>query len=554
MNWNAVPAAVLAGITGYAAILFTGLYFALAKVPEQRERREYLSFALTCLAVMGYDISCSAIYNARAYDQAQVAWIRVSAFTAAGIVLAYTTFLWDFLKRPIPWAMRLLNGAIVVLTLVVCLWQSEHTISIARPHIWNTRVFGRPVTYYDPDMGVLGQLLLLLVFIGMASVATTMFRYFRSRDGRLQRGNLGMLVATAIAFMATTSDVLSTSGIHQFMYTFELGVTATLMAMGYVLLARFGALNETVDALNRDLTRTNVQLAVALDQARESARAKAEFLASISHELRTPLNAIINLPEGVSQQFVAVHAVRCAGCGTQFELEQGEELDASAACSECGAARLQDDTRVVFEGEPSQARACLDTVVRAARHLLRLVNDLLDASKLELGRAVVVPAAFDPSELVEEIVSSSSALAKHSGVQVRFLKGALAGETIVADRVRIGQVLYNLISNAVKFSPEGGVVEVSLSAPSAAELELSVRDQGIGIAEEHHALIFEKFRQVDGSATRAYGGTGLGLSISKGLVELHGGRIWVESSKGHGATFFVRLPRASSARVLKPAA
>lgn len=115
--------------------------------------------------------------------------------------------------------------------------------------------------------------------------------------------------------------------------------------------------------------------------------------------------------------------------------------------------------------------------------------------------------------------------------------------------------MYNLISNAIKFSPEGGVVEVSLSAPSEAELELRVRDQGIGIAAEHHALIFEKFRQVDGSATRAYGGSGLGLAISKGLVELHGGRIWVESSKGEGATFVVRLPRnASTASHMKPAA
>jgi signal transduction histidine kinase len=200
---------------------------------------------------------------------------------------------------------------------------------------------------------------------------------------------------------------------------------------------------------------------------------------------------------------------------------------------------------------------CLDTVVRAARHLLGLVNDLLDASKLELGRALVVPAAFDPVELVEEIVGSSGAMAKKSGVQVRFQRAsdALAHEVIVADRVRIGQVLYNLISNAIKFSPEGGVVDVALSAPSDAELELRVRDQGIGIAEEHHALIFEKFRQVDGSATR-YGGTGLGLAISKGLVELHGGRIWVESSKGEGATFFVWLPRTPShtGNRMKPAA
>jgi|GEM_PF-4042786 len=553
MNWNAVPAAVLAGITGYAAILFTGLYFALAKMREQRERREYLSFAVTCLTVMGYDIACAAIYNARAYDESLFVWIRLSTFMAAGIVLSYTCFMWDFFKRTMPRVVRWMSGALAALALIVCLWDNDLTISAARPHIWTVSVFGRDVTYYDADMGLLGQLLLLLVFIGMASIAIGMFRYFRSPEGRQQRGNVGMLVATAIAFVSATSDVLSSSGIYQFMYTFELGVTATLMAMGYVLLTRFGALNEAVDTLNRDLTRTNVQLAIALDQAHESARTKTEFLASISHELRTPLNAIINLPEGLIEQFVPAHTAQCTACGAQFELVPGEQLAASAQCSECRAQALLRETRTVFDGDGARAQASLNMVVRAARHLLRLVNDLLDASKLDLGRAAVVPAAFNPVELVEEVVGSCQVLAKQSGVQLRF-HGA-EESLLVADRVRVGQVLYNLISNAIKFSPEGGVVEVSLGAPSETELELRVRDQGIGIAAEHHALIFEKFRQVDGSATRAYGGTGLGLAISKGLVELHGGRIWVESSKGEGATFVVRLPRnANTASQMRPAA
>jgi signal transduction histidine kinase len=124
--------------------------------------------------------------------------------------------------------------------------------------------------------------------------------------------------------------------------------------------------------------------------------------------------------------------------------------------------------------------------------------------------------------------------------------------------VRIGQVLYNLIGNAIKFSPAGGTVEVAVSAPSLSEWQLRVRDQGIGIAAEDQALIFEKFRQVEGSSTRTYGGTGLGLAITKALVELHGGRIWVESTKGQGATFLVSLPRmaaqAQAPKQVKPAA
>jgi signal transduction histidine kinase len=189
-----------------------------------------------------------------------------------------------------------------------------------------------------------------------------------------------------------------------------------------------------------------------------------------------------------------------------------------------------------------------------------LVNDLLDASKLDLGRAVLVPATFDPVELVEEVVVTARSTAKKSGVVVRFERPAndVLPSSIVADRVRIAQVLYNLIGNAIKFSADGGSVEVAVSAPSPSEWQLRVRDHGIGIAAEDQALIFEKFRQVDSSSKQTYGGTGLGLTISKALVELHGGRIWVESAKGQGATFFVSLPRTAAEQParsqVKPAA
>lgn len=560
MQWNAVPVLVLAGITGYAGILFAGLYAALSKLADAGARREYLSFSLTCFAVLGYDVACVLLYDAETVQQGFL-WTRVSLLVCPFGSTAYATFICDFLRRPVPSAIRYGNILLIALGVTVMCWESEYTLSAARPHVRHLVAFGRAITYYEPEYGLLSQVLLFGFFLTFAVLAVMALRYFRSRDGLSQRGRLGFMAGAVIAFATLTIDVSSATGIAESMYSFEYGFAALLMAMGYVLLMRFGALHDAVNGLNTDLTRSNRDLALALEQAHESVRVKTEFLASISHELRTPLNAIINLPEGLLEEFVPVQHVRCGACGADFELDEGELFDASVQCSDCRATSLSEHVRVIFRGEPAVVRTSLDIVVRAARHLLRLVNDLLDSSKLELGRAVLVPTEFKLVELVAEVVSSAQTLAHNAGAHLSFERKLSAdlSDLIVADRVRVGQVLYNLVSNAIKFSPDGGRVEVSVVAPSDTEWELRVCDHGIGIAEEHHRMIFEKFRQVDASATRSYGGTGLGLAISKGLVELHGGHIWVESTEGRGATFFVRLPRTAvqlpAARAeIKPAA
>ncbi|MET0385687.1 MAG: HAMP domain-containing sensor histidine kinase [Polyangiales bacterium] len=560
MTWNAVPVAILAGITGYSAVLFCGLYFALAKAATERARREYLTFALTCLAVVFYDGTCAGLYDAGSTERAFL-WSRINIVAASFVGITYSVFVWDFLKRPVPWAFRCSAVVSAVLGLTVGLWESEYTLTLARPHVRTFSVLQREITYHEVEFGVLAQLLLLIFWITTVSLVVCVLLYLRSSAGRDERGRRSFLVATVITLVTMTTDILTVVGVTETIYTFEYGIAALYIAMGYLLLMRFGALHEAVNVLNRDLSATNADLAVALEQARESVRVKTEFLASISHELRTPLNAIINLPEQLIEQFVPLALVQCASCGAEFELDDTERLDADVVCSDCGATSLRPLTRIVFHGDGDKAQMHLRTVVRAAHHELRLVNDLLDASKLELGRGVLHPGAFEPAELVAEIVESVHGIATKAGVTVQFqqARDTDARWSVVADRGRIGQVLYNLLSNAIKFSHAGGVVEVSLTAPSGMEWELHVRDHGIGIDDKHQVMIFDKFRQVDGGTTRAYGGTGLGLAITKGLVELHGGRIWVESTLGAGATFSVRLPcnpsvlSAPSERV-KPAA
>jgi signal transduction histidine kinase len=555
MVWNAVPVAILAGVVGYASILFYGLYLALAKSVAASERREYLTFALTCVAGAAYCFTCTGLYNADSLEEG-IFWMRGNLLTAACIGIAYQAFVWDFLKARMPTALKLAALVLAVLGLTVALWDSPHTFTTARPAIKHVEVLGRSIVYHEGEAGAVDQVLMLVFFLVYALNMAYLIRYFVSRAGRGHRGQLGFLVATFVSGAAATSDFLVTGLVYQFVYTFEYGFTAILIAMGYVLLMRFGALHEAVKGLNQELTRTNAELVLALDQAKESIRLKTEFLASMSHELRTPLNAIINLPQQLADEFERKSRATCSACAATFELDEGEVLDAHTRCGACDAEGLSRGQQSVFVVDAPTATQWLTTVSRAAKNLLGLVDDILDASKLDLGRTIIAPSAFEPLSLLNEVVESAQAIGAHRGVSVHLEPSTSQAPLmpIVADRVKLGQVLFNVVGNAVKFSPAGGLVAIAYEQPTPGESLIVVRDQGIGIAPEHHQLIFEKFRQVDGGATRAHGGTGLGLAISKSLIELHGGRIWVESAKGEGATFFVRFPSLAVPELYVPSA
>jgi signal transduction histidine kinase len=543
MVWNAVPVAILAGVIGYASILFYGLYLALAKSVAVSERREYLTFALTCFAAAAYCVSCTGLYNADSLEDG-IFWMRGTLLTAACIGISYQAFVWDFLKTRMPTALKLAAVVLAVLGLMVASWDSPHTFTTARPAIKHVELFGRSLVYHEGEAGIVDQVLMLVFFLVYALNVGYLVRGFVSRAGRAQPGQLGFLIATFVSGAAATNDFLVTGLVYQFVYTFEYGFSAILIAMGYVLLMRFGALHDAVKSLNQELTRTNSELVLALEQAKESIRVKTEFLASMSHELRTPLNAIINLPQQLSDEFVRKHRVTCSACGAAFELDEGEVLDPHTRCGACEAEGLSQELQSYFVVDAPTATRWLATVTRASKNLLGLVDDVLDASKLELGRTMLAPSAFEPLSLLGEVIDSARAIGAQKGVTVH-LEPTTSAESmgpIVADRVKLGQVLFNVVGNAVKFSPSGGLVEITYEQPKPGESLIRVRDHGMGIAPEHHELIFEKFRQVDGGATRAHGGTGLGLAISKSLVELHGGQIWVESAPGTGATFFIKLP------------
>jgi signal transduction histidine kinase len=249
------------------------------------------------------------------------------------------------------------------------------------------------------------------------------------------------------------------------------------------------------------LQRRTDQLRAANERLAAASRAKSEFLANMSHELRTPLNAVI------------------------------------------GFSKLLLDPRIAAEMSEEERQQSLSDIRDSGHHLLALINDILDLSKVEAGRMVLVPEEFSLITMIEGVLTVGETLASQQNKHL-VLSASVEPplDCITADPGRFRQILYNLVSNAVKFTPDGGSVTIQAREQDG-QITVQVSDSGIGIAPEDQARIFEEFQQIDSSSSRAYPGTGLGLALVKKLVELQGGEVQVSSALGVGSTFTFTLPR-----------
>jgi signal transduction histidine kinase len=301
---------------------------------------------------------------------------------------------------------------------------------------------------------------------------------------------------------------------------FAVGAIALALVLGYALswsvISPVQRMNERlsqiaggdffqrVNVANRDelgtlaanLNRMNDELGRLYRELETASRHKSEFLASMSHELRTPLNAIIGFSEVLQERMF------------------GELNDKQAEY--------------------------IDDIIASGRHLLALINDILDLSKIEAGRMELDLTPFDVPLTVETTVSLIRERATRRGLRLESAVDEQLG-SVVGDERKVRQVLLNLLSNAVKFTPEGGRVGVTAARVNGA-VEIAVSDTGIGIAPEDQAAVFEEFRQVGNDAASKREGTGLGLTLARKFVELHGGRIWLTSEVGRGSTFTFTLP------------
>ncbi|RAK66976.1 hybrid sensor histidine kinase/response regulator [Hymenobacter edaphi] len=256
------------------------------------------------------------------------------------------------------------------------------------------------------------------------------------------------------------------------------------------------------------IEQINADLVVARDAAEASRRAKAQFLANMSHEIRTPMNAVIGLTHLLQR--------------TPTNPEQTEYLAA---------------------------------IQGSSQNLLTIINDILDSSKIEAGKMTLESTPFGLRGLLQRVARMFEFATASKGLLLRLELAPEVPAAVLGDPVRLNQVLVNLIGNAIKFTTQGTVTVRVTARPEADRwrVRFAVQDTGIGIPADKLDAIFEDFSQANTSTTRQFGGTGLGLSIARNLVELHGGRLWVESVVGVGSTFFFELPYAEADAAALPA-
>lgn len=263
-----------------------------------------------------------------------------------------------------------------------------------------------------------------------------------------------------------------------------------------------GRLADAFNKMVSDLKVREAELEMAKLEAEKANKAKSEFLANMSHELRTPLNTIIGFSDLMNE----------------------------------GMAGPMADQQKEFIG----------TILESGHHLLLLINDILDLAKVEAEKMELELSEFDPRTVIEGSITMFKEKALRHNIKINHEVDA-AIVSISADMRKLKQVIVNLLSNAFKFTPDGGSVSVIArsvrSRSSGLEfVEIRVEDTGIGISEEEQGKLFRPFEQLESALTKKYAGTGLGLNLSRKFVELHGGRIWVESEKGKGCKFIFTIP------------
>ena len=326
-------------------------------------------------------------------------------------------------------------------------------------------------------------------------VAADRRSYRRSRELLLGAGATSLLLALALGLLLSDSVLVPLRRTQRRLA----GIAAGDFA-GHVEVPN----RDEIGALAADVNRMSDELQRLYGELEKASRHKSDFLATMSHELRTPLNAIIGFSEVLQEQM--------------FGELNGRQL------------------------------AYVDDVLEAGKHLLSLINDVLDLAKIEAGRMELELSPVAIPDVLRSAVSMHSEQAGRRGVDLA-LTTEPAAITVIADERRVRQVVFNLVSNAVKFTPAGGRVDISARAVEG-EVEIAVADTGPGIPAHDLEKVFEEFEQSgDGKKVE---GTGLGLPLSRRLAELHGGRLRVESVVGRGSTFRFTLPVEPTAGRVSP--
>ena len=502
--WLLVLAALICAITSTSAFLMLG---------RSGERRAVVAqiWAIAAGLTAGLGVWATHFVAMTAYDVGvPLSFALAPLFGSLAISLVMQTgafWLVHHFNRPQAWGLA---GALSGIGIIAMHYTGTAGIEAAALMRW--------------DMTLVSASIVMSILFAAAAFIT--FYMLSGKWRALQAGIVLVLAICALHFTAMSAVTLiplganGVDGLSQSMLGVVVGFGALLCliaglaaAMADIYLSdrqrqENQRLRETVAARTDELLKLAEEQAELTARAEAASSAKSQFLANISHELRTPLNAIIGFGEMISE-------------------------DAADAPSREDAGRI----------------------VAAGKHLLSLINDLLDHAKVDSGHVELECAPFDPAALARDTIETVQPLAESGHTKLQL---ASAGDLGYAetDAFRIKQCLLNLLSNAIKFSPEGSVTLKTRReyAEGRDWLAFKVCDTGIGMSEEQMARLFQPFMQADASTTRKFGGTGLGLVISRTYAQLMGGDISVESKPGEGSTFTLRVPALLQAAEMRQAA
>lgn len=397
--------------------------------------------------------------------------------TFAGLILAVIVFVLHD-KWPTTASAILIIGLLVYVSRLVALFETTQPLALyAIPVLASTLLLGKAAS--------------LITGAGVFALMAWLYPA-RLGDQNLSMAAFVLIGMAGIAYITLHAVQLSNH--------WELSLFRIERDLVEQLRDRQGELNRTLKALDEAyaiLKRTNQELLVARREAEESRASKEQFVANVSHELRTPLNLILGFAEMMylyPETYKGVH----------------------------WTADLDGDIQELY---------------RASRHLQSLVNDILDLSRIDASRLPIFRELHDVRMVINDALQTIAPLLRHKGLE--YAAKLQEAPQVLIDPTRIRQVMLNLLSNAIRYTDRGSItIELEACEDS---LVVSVQDTGVGIPQDQHAHVFEKFGQVDGSRN-SRGGAGIGLALSRQFVELHGGRMWFESEMNKGSTFYFSLP------------